>query len=41
MTFTGEGLVLGGAILAPLHHDRDGVPEICAEGQILEGLGPR
>jgi 3D (Asp-Asp-Asp) domain-containing protein len=32
MTFTGEGLVLGGAILAPPHRDRGGTPEIAIDG---------
>jgi hypothetical protein len=32
MTFTGEGLVLGGTILAPLRHDRDEAPEIAIDG---------
>jgi hypothetical protein len=32
MTFTREGLALGGAILAPLRHGRDGVPEIAIDG---------
>jgi hypothetical protein len=32
MTFTGEGLVLGGTILAPLRHDRDEAPEIAING---------
>jgi hypothetical protein len=38
MTLTGEGLVLGNILLAPLRHDRDGAPEIAidgAEGRIL------
>lgn len=29
---TGEGLALGGAILAPLRHGRDGTPEIAIDG---------
>jgi hypothetical protein len=32
MTLTGEGLVLGGAILAPLCNDRDEGPEIAIDG---------
>jgi hypothetical protein len=32
MTFTGEGLALGGTILAPLRHGRDGAPEIAIDG---------
>jgi hypothetical protein len=28
----GEGLVLGGTILAPLRHDRNGAPEIAIDG---------
>ncbi|MGA8381948.1 MAG: hypothetical protein WB710_12570 [Stellaceae bacterium] len=32
MTLTGEGLVLGGTILVPLRHDRDGAPEIAIDG---------
>jgi hypothetical protein len=32
MTFTGEGLALGGTILAPLCNDRDEAPEIAIDG---------
>jgi len=38
MTFTGDGLVLGGTILAPLRYDRNGAPAIAihdAEARIL------
>jgi len=33
MTFTGEGLALGGAILAPLHHDRTGCRRFVPRGR--------
>lgn len=32
MTFTGEGLILGGTLLAPLRSERHGAPEIAVDG---------